>query len=353
MNSEFVPDYHNILQVLHNQKPDRLPLYEHHIEVPFISQVLNEDLVLQSNQPKDLESYYGKICQFWKDMTYDVIDFEAPVCECYPGHGAIMGGMLGPIQTRKDFEKYPFDEIPQIFWERYESHFEALKKVLPPGMKLFGGCGYGVFESAQDLVGYEYLCIMLFQDPELFRDLFNKIGDLYITLWSKVIEKYSDLFAFFRMGDDLGFKTSTLMSPETYSQHLFPQYKRIIDLIHNNGKRFLLHCCGNIFTIMDDLIELGIDAKHSNEDDIAPFMKWIDLYSERIGLFGGIDVNTLCLNSYDDVYRFVLENGTEYRRNAKGYGLGSGNSIAGYVSVEGYMAMIDAAKEIWKNDKAF
>ena len=40
--------------------------------------------------------------------------------------------------------------------------------------------------------------------------------------------------------------------------------------------------CGyGIFEIMDDLIALGIDAKHSNEDEIAPFEVWIEKYNDR------------------------------------------------------------------------
>ena len=152
------------------------------------------------------------------------------------------------------------------------------------------------------------------------------------------------------MGDDLGFKTSTMLDPETIRTHILPQYRRIIDLVHASGKKFLLHSCGCIFNIMDDIVDLGIDAKHSNEDQIAPFERWIELYGDRIGLFGGIDVNTLCLSSGDDVYREVLEKGTEYRRKARGYGLGSGNSIPGYVPVEGYKAMIDAVKEIRRRE---
>ena len=52
-------------------------------------------------------------------MTYDGFDYEAAICDIYPGHGAINSGMLGPIQTRKNFEKYPFDETPKIFWKTY------------------------------------------------------------------------------------------------------------------------------------------------------------------------------------------------------------------------------------------
>jgi uroporphyrinogen decarboxylase len=153
------------------------------------------------------------------------------------------------------------------------------------------------------------------------------------------------------MGDDLGFKSGTLLEPGTIRDHILPQYKRVIDIVHNASKKFLLHSCGNIFEVMEDIIRLGIDAKHSNEDQIAPFERWIKLYSDRIGLFGGIDVNILSLNSYDEVFEIVLDKGMRYRNSAKGYGLGSGNSIPDYVPVESFMAMIDAARELRRREE--
>ncbi len=200
MADNFQPDYRNILEVLFNRRPARLPLYEHHIDVPFISKFLNREIILEGDKPADYEQYYRTIVNFWKDMTYDAFDFEAAICDIFPDHGAINGGRPGPIQT------------------------------------------------------------------------------------------------------------------------------------------------------MDDLINAGIDAKHSNEDQIAPFEKWIELYNERIGLFGGIDVNVLTLNGYDEVYRIVLEKGTEFRKMAKGYGIGSGNSIPGYVPPESFKAMVDAAGEIRRRE---
>ncbi len=208
------------------------------------------------------------------------------------------------------------------------------------------GVGNGIFETSQDLVGYEPLCLMQYMDPELFTDIYKKIGDLFVTIWTQMIEQYDDIFVFYRMGDDLGYKNSTMLEPSIIKTHIMPQYQKIIDIVHNSGKKFLLHSCGNIFNIMDDLIDLKIDAKHSNEDNIAPFSKWIDLYSDRIGLFGGIDVNTLCLKSYDEVFEEVFEKGKEYRAKANGYGLGSGNSIAEYIPIEGFYAMVDAVKAI-------
>ena len=187
---EFQPDYRHILDVLYNRKPERLPLYEHHIDLPFICKYLDREIGLEGNRPEDYENYYREVTGFWRDMTYDAFDYEAAICEVYPGHGAIMGGRLGPIQTRQDFERYPWDEILEIFWKTYTPHFEAIRRALPAGMKAFGGCGYGIFESAQDLVGYESLSTLQYTDPDLFRDLFVRIGDLYITLWNGVIDRY-------------------------------------------------------------------------------------------------------------------------------------------------------------------
>jgi hypothetical protein len=348
--NKFQPDYTNILQVLYNKRPSRLPLYEHIIDVEFVSKTIGKELHVQSNKQRDIEQFYIELTGFWKDMTYDAFAYEAGICEILPDHGAIKGGRPGPIQTRADFEKYPFDDIPHIFWETYTPHLEAIRKVLPDGMKAYGGCGYGIFETSEDLVGYEYLAVMQYLDPELFRDIFIKIGELFQTLWSEMIKRYGDMFVFYRMGDDLGFKSNTLLEPETIKSHIIPLYKEVVKLAHNDKKKFLLHSCGNIFNIMDDLIDVGIDAKHSNEDQIALFDKWIELYSDKIGLFGGIDVNTLCLNTYDDIYKKVLEDGTRFRKNANGWGLGSGNSIAKYVPVEGFMAMVDAAKEIRRRE---
>ena len=341
----FQPDYNNLLDVLHNKKPKRIPLYEHHIDPPFISKFLGKEIVLEGSDDSHYQNYYKQLINFWKENTYDGFEYEAAICDIYPDHGAILGGRPGPIQTRDDFNKYPFDDIPKIFWEKYTPHLEAIRKTLPEGMKAYGGCGYGIFESAQDLVGYEYLCTMQYTDPLLFRDLFIRIGLLYEELWSEMISRYNDLFAFYRMGDDLGFKSSTLLEPETIISHILPQYKKIIQLVHNADKKFLLHSCGNIFDIMEEIIDTGIDAKHSNEDEIAPFEKWIELYSDRIGLFGGIDVNILCLNNYDDVRRIVFEKLSSFRNVAKGFGIGSGNSIAYYVPVEGYLAMIESVNE--------
>ncbi|MEI6516497.1 MAG: uroporphyrinogen decarboxylase family protein [bacterium] len=136
------------------------------------------------------------------------------------------------------------------------------------------------------------------------------------------------------------------MSPTTIREHIIPQYRRVINTIKSANRPFLWHSCGCIFEIMDDVIALGINAKHSNEDAVAPYERWIETYSQRIGLVGGIDLDILCQKKPAEIFDIVLERGSRFRNMAKGYALGSGNSIPDYVPVEGYLAMIRAAQAI-------
>ncbi len=347
----FKPDYRNIVDAAYNRRPARLPLYEHLINIDFIEKVLDRPLAeLISGSDADVLEYFKHYCGFFKDMTYDTVSFEFCIGPILPDSGALLGERAGPIQNRSDFENYPWDKLPELFWQTADRQYKALAETLPEGMKLIGGVGNGAFEISEDLVGFEYLSYMQIDDPQLFADLYTKIGDLMVQIWSEFLKRYGHLYGVCRFGDDLGFKTGTLMAPSTIVSHIVPQYKRVIDLVHNAGLPFLLHSCGCIFDVMDQIIDAGIDAKHSNEDVIAPFDRWIEDYNDRIGLFGGIDVDLLCSQTPDKTCEYVAQVGQKFRKECKGYALGSGNSIPGYVPVDGYMAMIEAAHRIREDE---
>ncbi len=347
----FNPDYRHMTDVLKNRKPARMPIYEHIINPTFMEKVFDLQFSdLLAGDDADLDEYFHHYCRFFKEMTYDTVSYEVCITEILPDSGALMGGRPGPIQTRADFDRYPWDALAEYFWGIAETRFSALRRHLPEGMKALGGVGNGVFEISEDLVGFEYLAYMQMDDPELYADVYHKIGDVMVQIWREFLPRYADIFAICRFGDDLGFKVSTLTSPTNIRQFIIPEYKRVIDIVHAAGRPLLWHSCGNIFSIMDDVIEIGIDAKHSNEDVIAPFDTWITRYGDRIALLGGVDVDVLCREEPQVIRERVIEMGTRFRSMAQGFALGSGNSIPDYVPVEGYLAMIDAAKVIRERD---
>ena len=66
-------------------------------------------------------------------------------------------------------------------------HFEAVTAELPEGMMALGGIGNGVFEISEDLVGFERLAYMQADDPQLFAALYEKIGDLMVSIWTRFL----------------------------------------------------------------------------------------------------------------------------------------------------------------------
>ena len=335
-----------MLDVLANRRPARLPIYEHIISPVMMEQVLGVKFAhLEQGDGRDLDEFFQHYCRFWPMMTYDTISYEVCITESLPGHGAIMGGK-GPIQDRADFERYPWDELQERYWSLAEPKFAALGRHLPPGMLALGGVGNGVLEISEDLVGFESLAYLRADDPETYAELYQRIGELMLGIWKEFLWRHGDLFAICRFGDDLGFRSSTLISPKLIRQYIIPQYQPVIALIKTSGKPFLWHSCGRIFEIMQDVIALGIDAKHSNEDAIAPFDEWIARYGGQIGLLGGIDVDVLCRKEPAGITAEVYEKGRRFRAAAQGYALGSGNSIPDYVPMDGYLAMIAAAQRI-------
>ena len=351
--NNFIPDYRNIEAAARNKRPARLPFYEHFINVESMENITGKKFKeLMDGDKNDIREYFRNHNGFFLQHEYDTVSFECCVGGMLPNAGALGGHQPGAIHSRRELEEYPWKKLPGIYWNAFDNKFEAMKTVLPPGMKAVGGIGNGVFEIAEDLVGFESLCLLQVDEPETFTELFVRIGDLLVELWTEFMKRHADAYAVCRIGDDMGFKTSTLMAPQTIIENVVPQYRRVIKVIHSSGKPFLFHSCGCIFDVMDEMISAGIDSKHSNEDAIAPYDEWISRYGRRIGFFGGIDTDRLCRMSPDEIYEYVLDAASRFRKNANGYALGSGNSIPAYVPPEGYLAMIRAGKEIRRRENA-
>jgi uroporphyrinogen decarboxylase len=348
----FEPDYRHTLDAAWNRRPRRLPLYEHLVNPDSMENILQRKFVgLLAGNDADRREFFRIHNGFFRDMTYDTVSYEVCITDVLPGGGALLHPSQGSaIKSRADFDAYPWADLPRIYWAHAAPRFEAMAAEMPPGMKAVGGIGNGVFEVSEDLVGYENLCLMLADDPELFAELYGRIGDLIVGLWTTFLPRFGDAYAVCRMGDDLGFKSSTLLAPATLIEHVIPQYRRIVRLIHEAGKPWLQHSCGKIFPVMDAWIGAGINAKHSNEDAVAKYDEWIERYGDRIGLFGGIDTDRLCRMTPPDLRAFVIEEGTRFRAKARGYALGSGNSIPAYVPREGYLAMVEAVQEIRRRE---
>ena len=343
----FVPCPDNIVKAARNIEVERIPLYEHHISGGIMEKILGQEVnCLMDGDFEDKKEWVRRQAAFYRKMGYDFFNYDLNIGAAMPGSGALGRHVDPVIKDRADFEKYPWEQIPDLYFKKYGAYFDALQAAMPKDIMAFGGPGNGIFECVQELTGYENLCYIKADDEQLYTDLFKKIGETNYKIWKRFLKQYGGCYAVFRFGDDLGFKHSTLLSAEDIKLHILPQYKKIVDMIHSTGKPFLLHSCGCIFNVMDDIIsKVGIDAKHSNEDEIAPFWEWVERYGDRIGNFGGIDTDVVCRRSKPELRDYI----TEVVAKSKGHGgfaFGSGNSIPDYVPVENFIAMNEIIREI-------
>jgi len=345
-NMDFMPDYKNIVDAAWNIEAKRLPLYEHIISEKKMEKILNRQFAdLISGDHEEKKEFFRNYCGFFKDMGYDTVSYEVGIRGVFIGGGALDQHIKGVIQTREDFKNYPWDEIPVIYFKKATGRYNALREMMPAGMKAIGGPGNGVFECVQDLVGYMDLCIMAADDHELYEDVFKKVSETILIIWKKFLAEFKDIYCVTRMGDDLGYKSNTLISKKDIVSLVIPGYEKVVSEAHRYNKPFLLHSCGNIFNIMDEIITTAqINAKHSNEDQIAPFPEWVDRYGDRIGNFGGVDADVLCRYDKPQLKEYILD----VIRKTKGKGgiaFGTGNSIPEYIPTDNYLYMLEVVRE--------
>ena len=119
----------------------------------------------------------------------------------------------------------------------------------------------------------------------------------------------------------------------------------MVDTSHQAGRPYLLHSCGNLSPILEDLIEdVGIDARHAFEDAIESVVLAKQRYGDRIALLGGIDMDFLCRATEEQVRQRVRDT-LQKCMPGGGFCLGTGNSVANYLPLDNYLAMLDEGRK--------
>ncbi len=244
----------------------------------------------------------------------------------------------GPIQSWQDFDRYPWPKVSDIDL----TELEWLEKNLPENMGCYDLTAH-IIEMLSFLLGYETLCYKIFDEPDLIDAICEKVGNFYVD-FTRTLCGFSCMRLIWG-SDDMGFRSSTLISPQSLREKILPWHRRCAEIAHEHSRPYLLHCCGNVDTIMDDLIDdVGIDAKHSFEDTIMEVTQAKKKYGNRISLLGGIDVDFLCRSDEKAIRRRVRDT-LNVCMPLGGYCLGTGNSVASYIPVENYLIMLDEGRK--------
>ena len=334
------PDFNQLLRVLKGEKPDRPVLFELFLNDDLYSQLADSSQYDLADEIQMLRHQIAAYC----NAGYDYVTMHATANfkftskrEKKNGDSTVSLNKGWVISDQASFVAYDWPKPLQADYSR----LDKIKAYLPDGMKAIVYGPGGVLENVIELTGYENLCLMLSDDPELVQALFEAVGSRLVDYY-RLSSRYDAVGALVS-NDDWGFNSQTMLSVADMRQYVFPWHKKIVDVIHAAGKPAILHSCGNLDLVMDDIIdELNYDAKHSYEDKIQPVEQAYRQYSDRIAIMGGIDMDFLCRAEPAEIYQRAA-NLLAITKEKGGYALGSGNSIPTYVPIENYLAMIAAA----------
>jgi len=348
------PDVEAFLDaVMGRAVPDRAPLVEYIVDEVVMRPVVEmagREWVPHGGDLATQKAYWDNFIAFWYRCGYDFVRLELAlpfqaesrigVDPAEQADGRNRGWLetdSGPIGNWEDFERYPWpgpDDV-DLF------PLEYICQTMPDGMGLISCHGGGILEHVTRLLGYVGLCTLLYDAPDLVQAVVDRVGERIEGYYRRLLAL--DGLAVIFQGDDMGFRTGTLISPDHLRQYFLPWHKRFAKLTHDAGRPYFLHACGNLEAIMDDLIdEVGIDAKHSFEDAIVPVAEMKRRYGGRIGILGGVDVDVLGRAEPDQVRRATREVIDACAPGGR-YAVGSGNSIPSYVPVESFLTMLDEA----------
>jgi uroporphyrinogen decarboxylase len=247
----------------------------------------------------------------------------------------------GPITSWQSYEAYPWPDPNQL----NTAELEWYQKHLPDDMCIIGGLTGSFAEYLSWLMGFETLCYALYDQTDLVKAIFSRYLNLAETATRLMLE--FDRVKVIWGSDDMGFRSGPLISPKAMRKFVLPGHKRLAQLSHTAGRYYILHSCGKLDSIMDDLIEdVKIDGKHSYEDTILDVRDAKALWGDRISILGGIDMDFLC-RADEMAIRQRVRDTLEICHPSGGYCLGTGNSVANYIPLDHYLAMLDEGRKFW------
>jgi uroporphyrinogen decarboxylase len=141
---------------------------------------------------------------------------------------------------------------------------------------------------------------------------------------------------------DLAGSSNLIMSPADFRGYIMPYLKRIVDYAHRKGLKIIKHSDGNIWPILDDLVETGFDGIHPIQPqcmDIGEVKKHL---GKKACIIGNIDCQELLPEGTPDEVEKAVRETLEIASPGGGYIISSSNSIHPGVKPENYITMVEA-----------
>jgi uroporphyrinogen decarboxylase len=183
--------------------------------------------------------------------------------------------------------------------------------------------------------------------PDRMEKVIAMIGQFCLDCAKAQIHAADGLLDGFVIWGDVAYKNNMFFSPDYWRKHFKPWVKAITEYAHSKGLMVIYHGCGNIHKILDDYIEIGIDAMNPLEAkaglDAVQLRKY---YGSRLGICGNSNMQVWETGDKKLIKEEVLRK----LNAAKGgkYIFQSDHSVASNISGQTYDYIVKLVREYGK-----
>jgi uroporphyrinogen decarboxylase len=208
--------------------------------------------------------------------------------------------------------------------------------------------GNNLFETAWGMRGIVKFLEDMLINKEFAHLLLRKITDIQKRRARNYLSRVGRYIDIFRYSDDIGTQDSLMMSPVMYREMIKPYQKEYLGLVKEyTDAKILYHCCGAVFPLIEDFIELGVDILNpvqvSCENMDSGKLK--EEFGDRLSFCGGIDTQHVLPNgSLGDIDAEVRRRISDLAPGG-GYLLNAVHTIQADVSPENIVGLYAAGRK--------
>jgi uroporphyrinogen decarboxylase len=201
--------------------------------------------------------------------------------------------------------------------------------------------GFSLYERAWTLRGLANLVCDFYDHPQFVHELFTAIADYDIAQAGEALKYDIDAVYF---GDDWGQQHGLQMGPHLWREFILPRLKRMYSTVRQSGKFVMIHSCGDVDELFDDLVEAGVNCFNPFQPEVMDVYSLLPQYRGRLAFHGGLSTQkVLPFGTPDDVRREsqrLLKMGAD-----GGYIFAPAHDVEGDVPLENMLAMIEIVQQ--------